>query len=75
MHAIVLIVGGSYTYARVPLGFHLQEWLDLERNPYDRFGHFMQGFVRALAAREILFRVICVVIFLQCQFAWTCAVL
>ena len=56
VHAIVLMVGGAYTYARVPLGFHLQEWLDLERNPYDRIGHFMQGFVPALAAREILKR-------------------
>jgi putative membrane protein len=56
VHAIVLMVGGAYTYARVPLGFHLQDWLDLERNPYDRIGHFMQGFVPALAAREILKR-------------------
>jgi putative membrane protein len=56
LHAIVLMVGGAYTYARVPLGFQLQEWLDLERNPYDRIGHFMQGFVPALAAREILKR-------------------
>jgi putative membrane protein len=56
VHAVVLMVGGTYTYARVPLGFHLQEWLDLERNPYDRIGHFMQGFVPALAAREILKR-------------------
>jgi len=55
-HAIVLMVGGAYTYARVPFGFQLQEWLDLERNPYDRIGHFMQGFVPALAAREILKR-------------------
>jgi len=55
-HAIVLMVGGAYTYARVPLGFHLQEWLGLERNPYDRIGHFVQGFVPALAAREILLR-------------------
>jgi putative membrane protein len=56
VHAVVLIVGGTYTYARVPLGFQLQEWLDLERNPYDRIGHFMQGFVPALAAREIMKR-------------------
>lgn len=55
-HAVVLMVGGAYTYARVPLGFQLQDWLDLERNPYDRIGHFMQGFVPALAAREILKR-------------------
>ena len=55
-HALVLILGGAYTYARVPLGFWLQDWLDLERNPYDRIGHFMQGFVPALVAREILVR-------------------
>lgn len=56
LHALVLMLGGAYTYARVPLGFELQEWLGLERNPYDRVGHFMQGFVPALAAREILIR-------------------
>jgi putative membrane protein len=56
LHAIVLMVGGAYTYARVPLGFELQEWLGFERNPYDRIGHIMQGFVPALAAREILLR-------------------
>lgn len=56
IHAIVLMVGGAYTYARVPLGFWLQDAFDLSRNPYDRIGHFMQGFVPALAAREILLR-------------------
>jgi putative membrane protein len=56
LHALVLILGGAYTYARVPLGFELQQWLGLERNPYDRIGHFMQGFVPAIVAREILLR-------------------
>ena len=56
MHAVVLMLGGSYTYARVPLGFDLQNWLGFDRNPYDRIGHFFQGFVPALAAREILIR-------------------
>ena len=55
-HALVLIVGGTWTYARVPLGFWLQDVLALDRNPYDRIGHFMQGFVPAIAAREILLR-------------------
>lgn len=55
-HALVLILGGAYTYARVPLGFWVQELFDLSRNPYDRFGHLMQGFVPALVAREILIR-------------------
>jgi len=55
-HALVLIGGGTYTYARVPLGFGLQDLLGFSRNPYDRIGHFFQGFVPALAAREILLR-------------------
>jgi putative membrane protein len=56
IHALVLILGGAYTYARVPLGFWLQDWFGFERNPYDRIGHFMQGFVPAILAREILLR-------------------
>ncbi|MFW1837136.1 DUF2238 domain-containing protein [Acinetobacter gyllenbergii] len=56
LHAVVLIVGGAYRYARVPLGFEIAQWLGLERNPYDKIGHFMQGFVPAIAAREILIR-------------------
>lgn len=56
LHALVLILGGAYTYARVPLGFELQQWLGTARNPYDKIGHFMQGFVPALVAREILVR-------------------
>lgn len=56
VHACVLMLGGAYTYARVPLGFQLQEWLQLQRNPYDKVGHFLQGFVPALVAREILVR-------------------
>lgn len=55
-HAVVLMVGGAYTYARVPFGFQLQEWFQLGRNPYDKIGHFFQGFVPALVAREILIR-------------------
>jgi len=55
-HSVVLIVGGTYTYARVPFGYQLQELLDLGRNPYDKIGHFFQGFVPALVAREILLR-------------------
>ena len=55
-HGLILIAGGTYTYARVPAGFRVQEWLALERNPYDRLGHFAQGFVPAIVAREILIR-------------------
>jgi putative membrane protein len=56
LHALVLMLGGSYTYARVPLGFQIAEVLGLDRNPYDKIGHFFQGFVSALVAREILIR-------------------
>ena len=56
IHACILMLGGHYTYARVPLGDWIRHALDLSRNPYDRIGHFMQGFVPALVAREILLR-------------------
>ena len=56
LHALVLILGGTYTYAHVPLGFWIQDAFDLARNPYDKIGHFMQGFVPVLVAREILIR-------------------
>ena len=78
LHCCVLMLGGAYTYARVPLGFELQQWFDLNRNPYDKIGHFMQGFVPALAARELFIRhkvingkawlaflVVCVVMFIS----------
>ncbi|MGI5499448.1 DUF2238 domain-containing protein [Lentzea sp. CA-135723] len=56
LHALVLILGGHYTYARVPVGFWAQDLFDLARNHYDRFGHFVQGFVPAVLAREVLLR-------------------
>jgi putative membrane protein len=56
VHALVLAVGGHYTYARVPLGDWMRDWFQLSRNPYDGIGHFMQGFVPAIAARELLLR-------------------
>ena len=56
VHAVILMVGGHYTYARVPAGFWVQELFDLSRNHYDRLGHFAQGFVPAILAREILLR-------------------
>ena len=55
-HALILIGGGMYTYAKVPIGFDVQEMFNLSRNPYDKLGHFFQGLVPALAAREILLR-------------------
>ena len=56
LHAVILIIGGFYTYAEVPLFNWLQEVLELSRNHYDRVGHFVQGFVPAILAREILLR-------------------
>lgn len=56
LHGLILMVGGHYTYAQVPLGFWLQDLFHLSRNHYDRIGHFAQGFVPAILAREILLR-------------------
>lgn len=56
LHALVLILGGAYSYARVPPGMWVQEWFDLGRNPYDKLGHFIQGVTPTLLAREILLR-------------------
>jgi putative membrane protein len=56
LHALILIIGGYYTYAEVPFFNWLQETLELSRNHYDRVGHFVQGFVPAILAREILLR-------------------
>lgn len=55
-HGLILILGGHYTYARVPLGFWIQDAFDFARNHYDRIGHFAQGFIPAVLAREILLR-------------------
>lgn len=57
LHGLILIVGGHYTYAEVPAGLWLKDALELSRNHYDRLGHFVQGFVPAILAREILLRV------------------
>lgn len=56
VHGLILILGGHYTYAEVPLGFWLQDVFDFSRNPYDRIGHLAQGFVPALLTREVLIR-------------------
>jgi len=56
LHAVILMVGGHYTYARVPVGFWAQDLLDLSRNHYDRIGHLAQGFIPAILARELLLR-------------------
>ena len=56
IHCIILMIGGYYTYARVPLGFWVQELFHFSRNHYDRIGHLAQGFIPAILAREILLR-------------------
>lgn len=56
VHALILIVGGHYTYEHVPPGNWVRDWLDLERNNYDRLGHVAQGFIPAILVREILLR-------------------
>ena len=56
IHSLVLTLGAHYTYARVPLGFWIQDWFDLARNHYDRIGHLMQGFGPAIIIRELLIR-------------------
>jgi putative membrane protein len=56
VHALILMLGGHYTYAEVPLGDWVAEALGLARNPYDRLGHLAQGFVPAIVVREILIR-------------------
>jgi putative membrane protein len=56
IHAVILMIGGHYTYAEVPLGFWMERGFQLARNDYDRIGHFAQGFVPAMVAREILIR-------------------
>lgn len=58
IHAVILMVGGHWSYARVPAGFWVQELLGWQRNPYDRLGHLAQGFVPAIAARELYRRLI-----------------
>jgi len=56
LHAVILMVGGHYTYAQVPLGFWMKDLFGFARNHYDRIGHFAQGFVPAIVVREVLLR-------------------
>jgi putative membrane protein len=56
VHALILMVGGHYTYAMVPLGFWVQDLFGFARNHYDRLGHFAQGFIPAILVREVLLR-------------------
>jgi putative membrane protein len=56
LHMLILLLGAHYSYARVPLGFWMQDLFEFSRNHYDRIGHFMQGFMPAILAREILLR-------------------
>lgn len=56
VHALILMVGGHYTYAEVPIGDWLREYLGSERNNYDKLGHLAQGFIPVIIAREIMIR-------------------
>lgn len=56
VHALILILGGHYSYSKVPLGFWMEDWFGWTRNNYDKIGHFMQGFGPAIYAREIIAR-------------------
>ena len=56
IHCIILMVGGHYTYAKVPLFDWIKELFDLSRNNYDKVGHLAQGFIPAIIAREIFIR-------------------
>jgi putative membrane protein len=56
IHAIILMIGGHYTYAQVPLFNWIRDTFDLSRNYYDRVGHFAQGFIPAIVIRELLLR-------------------
>jgi putative membrane protein len=56
VHSLILMLGGHYTYAKVPLGFWMEEWFGFGRNHYDRIGHLAQGFIPAMLAREIFIR-------------------
>ncbi|MDP6930901.1 MAG: DUF2238 domain-containing protein [Planctomycetota bacterium] len=56
VHYLVLAIGGKYTYSESPVGAWMQDLLSLERNPFDRIGHFMQGFTPAIVVRELLLR-------------------
>jgi putative membrane protein len=56
LHCVLLVVGGHYTYARVPLGDWARGWFGWTRNNYDKLGHFAQGFVPAILTRELLIR-------------------
>ena len=56
IHAMILMLGGHYSYAKVPLGFWMEDWFGWSRNNYDKIGHFMQGFAPAIYVREIVAR-------------------
>jgi putative membrane protein len=56
IHAMILMLGGHYSYAKVPLGFWMEDWFGWTRNNYDKIGHFMQGLGPAIYTREILAR-------------------
>jgi putative membrane protein len=56
IHAVILMLGGHYSYAKVPVGYWMEDWFGWTRNNYDKIGHFMQGFGPAIYTREIMAR-------------------
>ncbi|NKF49305.1 DUF2238 domain-containing protein [Shewanella sp. WXL01] len=75
IHCIVLLVGAKYTYAEVPLFDTIAQWMGSERNNYDKVGHFAQGFVPVILAREVLLRNQVLQVGMWCQFLCVCFVL
>ncbi|GIU20326.1 membrane protein [Shewanella colwelliana] len=72
IHAVILMVGGHYTYAEVPLFDWIADWMGSERNNYDKVGHFAQGFIPALLAREVFLRLAVVKPGAWCHFLVCC---
>ena len=56
IHSVILMIGGHYTYAEVPVGDWIRDWTAGTRNNYDKLGHLAQGFIPAIVAREVLLR-------------------
>ena len=75
LHSVILMIGGHYTYAEVPLFDTIAQWMGSERNNYDKVGHFAQGFIPAMLAREIMLRNQAVKPGAWCAFLVTCFVL
>jgi len=72
IHCIILMVGGHYTYAEVPLFDWISDWTGAQRNNYDKVGHFAQGFIPTILAREVFIRLSVVKLGAWCNFLAIC---